>query len=383
MVFGLFSRKSGSKAPAPSDHAPAQQLRTPSPSEAASVGQGPAPLGSPTAKGHGSPSRTHFDLPEIHGVPPDSDALTAHLKAVPAKTLHAYTLSHLPNADPSVLSALSLFYSSLTPPPRLHCVRCHKEYVEIENDDRSCLLPHDDESAVVERIGVNNMRKKGPGGTVREGATFETRWGCCDKTVEGDGDQGPPDGWCYEGRHTTDIRRARYRADSSPTEDKLISCLSRNCHGIRVQLAAGSASPMISARKRTRSTRSRKSVNLKETSSDDEPMETDEQDPTADDSIRGRARTARKESDDEDTRSVKSSRSAKEPKRPRRAASRAPASKARARSQGPPASRKARAGKKSVVLEANDAVEDSGAETTKEDATTESEKPKKKRRTVK
>jgi hypothetical protein len=27
-------------------------------------------------------------------------------------------------------------------------------------------------------------------------------WGCCGKTVEGDGDMGPPDGWCYEGMHT-------------------------------------------------------------------------------------------------------------------------------------------------------------------------------------
>jgi hypothetical protein len=69
--------------------------------------------------------------------------------------------------------------------------------MEIENDDRSCLVPHDDDSALVERVGRAAKRRGGEGGPV-----YETLWQCCGKTVEGDGDQGPPDGWCYEGRHT-------------------------------------------------------------------------------------------------------------------------------------------------------------------------------------
>ncbi|KAG2066423.1 hypothetical protein BDR04DRAFT_1106737 [Suillus decipiens] len=36
-------------------------------------------------------------------------------------------------------------------------------------------------------------------------AAYETLWGCCGRTVEGTGDMGPPDGWCYEGRHTVSI----------------------------------------------------------------------------------------------------------------------------------------------------------------------------------
>jgi hypothetical protein len=202
MVFGLFSRKSETKVQTSQEPISTQQLRTPSPSESASVGQGAIPPESSSIITPGSPTRAHFNLSEPASTTPDPETLSTLLKAVPAKTLHAYTLSHLSNAEPPVLAALSSFYSTLTPPPRLHCVRCHKDYVEVENDDRSCVLPHDDESASVERIGLNSTRRKGPGGTVREGATFETRWGCCDKTVEGDGDQGPPDGWCYEGRHT-------------------------------------------------------------------------------------------------------------------------------------------------------------------------------------
>lgn len=51
------------------------------------------------------------------------------------------------------------------------------------------------------------------------------------KKVQGNGDQGPPDGWCYEGRHTTDLKRARFRADSTLLEDKLISCRRKRCFG--------------------------------------------------------------------------------------------------------------------------------------------------------
>lgn len=85
---------------------------------------------------------------------------------------------------------LSSFFSELQPPSRLHCMRCHKSYFEVDNDDRSCTIPHDDESAEVEHV---------------RGGGFETRWDCCGRSVEGSGELGPPNGWCYEGRHTVRI----------------------------------------------------------------------------------------------------------------------------------------------------------------------------------
>ncbi|KAI0355341.1 hypothetical protein OH77DRAFT_1454530 [Trametes cingulata] len=192
-------------------------------------------------------------------VPPEPTvaSLTAHISSIPPKVLHAYVLARIPSQPEEALPTLAGFFAELAPPPKLHCVRCHKDYVEVENDDRSCLVPHDDESAEVERVGAAKRANRVPG-TV--GATFETLWGCCGKIVEGDGDQGPPDGWCYEGKHTTDIKRARFRADSTPQDDKLVSCLRLNCHGIRSQLPRGART----TRKRPRST------NYKEASTDED-----------------------------------------------------------------------------------------------------------------
>ncbi|KAJ7756470.1 hypothetical protein DFH07DRAFT_742637 [Mycena maculata] len=199
MVFGLFSRKPDPK-PQPSDSI--QQLRTPSPSvvSSARVDDGFPPI-TP------SPSPEHVT---------DPTALRALIQSIPPKILHSYTLAHLATASPGSLTYLSAFFSDLQPPPTLHCVRCHKGYFDVENGDRSCLIGHDDDSAEVERVG--------------RGAGYETLWGCCGKTVEGDGDMGPPDGWCYEGMHTTDVKRARFRADSTIHEDKLTSCARLRCH---------------------------------------------------------------------------------------------------------------------------------------------------------
>ncbi|KAF6746188.1 hypothetical protein DFP72DRAFT_923372 [Ephemerocybe angulata] len=80
---------------------------------------------------------------------------------------------------PEALTLLTDFFRTLVPPPQLHCVRCHKAYFDLENTDR------------------------------------------------------PPDGWCYEGMHTIDTRRARFRADSSLQDDKLVSCAARRCFRAR------------------------------------------------------------------------------------------------------------------------------------------------------
>ncbi|PFH50421.1 hypothetical protein AMATHDRAFT_85801 [Amanita thiersii Skay4041] len=178
----------------------------------------------------------------------EPSTLYALIRSVPAQVFHSYSLDKLSpsNAEPpspGTLTALSYFFSTLTPPPRLHCVRCHKGYFDIENTDRSCLVPHDDESAEVERVS----RVKGLA------SEYETLWGCCGRTVEGDGDMGPPDGWCYEGKHTTDVKRARFRADSTPSDDKLTPCSQLRCRGTSRQLLSPSPSSTPSNAERSRS----------------------------------------------------------------------------------------------------------------------------------
>ncbi|VDB91515.1 unnamed protein product [Peniophora sp. CBMAI 1063] len=218
-MFGFFSKKPSETgltqspdAPKPSGSTePIQQLRTPSPSVAPSndLHVPPSTSGRPSEEPEPSlPSR-----PE-----PTTESLHALVSSVPPKTLHAYTMTEIGKADESMLNALAAFFATLSPPPRLHCVRCHADYMDVENTERSCHVAHDDDTAEVERGG--------PSG-------YQTLWGCCEKITPGDGSEGPPDGWCYEGFHTTDIKRARFRADSTPTDDKLKSCLRLNCHGVR------------------------------------------------------------------------------------------------------------------------------------------------------
>ncbi|CAK5268457.1 unnamed protein product [Mycena citricolor] len=207
MVFGLFSRNKSSvdltKKTTQEDTT--VQLRTPSPS----VLSGSSPRNDQSR----GPPATPSPAPDLA----DPDVLHALIESIPPKALHAYVLARISHASPQHVGPLAQFFSALEPPPTLHCVRCHKGYFEVENNDRSCLIGHDDESAEVERVG---------GG-------YETLFGCCGKTVEGEGDMGPPDGWCYEGMHTTDNKRARFRADSTVHEDKLVSCTRLRCHDPR------------------------------------------------------------------------------------------------------------------------------------------------------
>lgn len=56
----------------------------------------------------------------------------------------------------------------------------------------------------------------------------ETTWGCCGNVVEG---EDTPAGWCYEGKHAADRRKARYRDDydSDASQDGLQGCEQRKC----------------------------------------------------------------------------------------------------------------------------------------------------------
>ncbi len=137
----------------------------------------------------GLPSSSYTSMSPA--VPPTPEALHSLVNSIPAKTLHTYVLDNIPAAPPDTLAALASFFATLSPPPPLHCVRCHYDFIEVENGDRSCLMPHDACSGEAEYVGWT-----------RGGYEYEIEYGCCGKTVEGDGDEGPPDGWCYEGMHT-------------------------------------------------------------------------------------------------------------------------------------------------------------------------------------
>lgn len=197
MVFGLFSRK---QQPAAATQATSDiqteaepvsnvLLRTPSPSLADSasiIGKQNSPPREPPLTPSPPPEHNHITVSDFHAL----------ILSIPPQTLHSYTLTHLGPANPphhETLAHLSSFFADLVPPPRLHCVRCHKSFFEVENTDRSCLVPHDDDSAAVERVSSSKSK---------EGTFYETLWACCAHTVEGNGDMGPPDGWCYEGKHT-------------------------------------------------------------------------------------------------------------------------------------------------------------------------------------
>lgn len=159
----------------------------------------------------------------------DIEGLRELIAAVPPKTLHVFLKQRLdvqrpgtkkrPNANvfPTLdadYPVISAFFTGLTAPPKQHCVRCHQDYFDIDNGPRSCVKEHDDDSAIVRGFAASVHR---------------TFWGCCGQTVDGDGDQGPPTGWCYEGPHTTDREEARYRQDGTPEDDHLGDCTKLRC----------------------------------------------------------------------------------------------------------------------------------------------------------
>lgn len=178
ILFGLFSRKPQSLEQAE----PEPQAQPDNGQDTASLQELPPPSPSPSLVS-------------------DPSALYSLIRSVPPQVFHAYSLDRLEPSipeppSPTTLTKVTSFFSTLVPPPKLHCVRCHKSYFEVENTDRSCLVHHDDDSAEVERISLSRAKDLGLS------SEYETLWGCCGRTVEGDGDMGPPDGWCYEGKHT-------------------------------------------------------------------------------------------------------------------------------------------------------------------------------------
>lgn len=181
MVFGLFGRSKAAANQTDDEQRKddgAQQLRTPSPT--GSVGTAPPQSPEPADAARVvkrarsmSPAKTGLPLEEPQIMPPmNAEELLTLFKKVPPKTLHEFVIKNVSNASLQEVTALTEFFATLRPPPALHCVRCHKNYVEVENTETSCLVPHDDETAEVEYVG--GSRK----------TTYETLWGCCNKTVE-------------------------------------------------------------------------------------------------------------------------------------------------------------------------------------------------------
>jgi len=154
---------------------------------------------------------THIPSPEPELTPEQlaSNALKNLVQTYPPKSFHSDLLKRLDAATPEQVTALSGLLEGLTPPPVLHCARCHHDYLEEDNYDRSCVMDHDDNATSVARDG-------------------QTTWGCCGNTTE---DQDPPAGWCYEGKHTADRAMARYRDDyvDDETDDGLQSCEQKRC----------------------------------------------------------------------------------------------------------------------------------------------------------
>ena len=184
MVFGLFgkSKEAVSASAAPDG---AEEIRNPQSPESASAENAPPqtpeviseePPNRPLKRSRSlSQERDATNGQEGASKPPANPLeLLKRIKTIPPKILRDYLVTRIPGAPPNELDALSTFFVDLVPPPKIHCVRCHQDYVEVENSDRSCHVPHDDESAVVEHVG--NIKNKG--------STYETLWGCCNRVVE-------------------------------------------------------------------------------------------------------------------------------------------------------------------------------------------------------
>ena len=61
------------------------------------------------------------------------------------------------------------------------------------------------------------------GSAYKRGESDYETYGCCGKTVEGEGDLGPPDGWCYEGMHTvSQVKSIAYLASHSPGVETIV-----------------------------------------------------------------------------------------------------------------------------------------------------------------
>src|SRR5258706_4846325 len=111
-------------------------------------------------KANASPKIRSRKVKAIPGVElvPGLVSLRGVVQACPPKILHSWILDRLdPDSQiafPTLeadMPTISAFFSGLEPPQAKHCVRCHLDYYDVDNGPRSCVMEHDDESAVVVR----------------------------------------------------------------------------------------------------------------------------------------------------------------------------------------------------------------------------------------
>lgn len=187
-----LSRKRGSEALEDSPAPTPPQIQTPEPEPKPTVSSKSTPKGTPKSA-PGSPSRKPKSRAKPRSsiqqlkpeAPPDTPEVAAQkrlqalVKSLPPKSFHSAIASRLQEANPDQVAVLTQLLEGVEPPALLHCARCHSDYYDEENYERSCVMDHDDDSTEV---------KHG-----------ETTWGCCANTVRG---PETPLGWCYEGKHT-------------------------------------------------------------------------------------------------------------------------------------------------------------------------------------
>jgi hypothetical protein len=95
----------------------------------------------------------------------------------------------------------------------LHCVRCHKTYLERKNGWSCCIIEHKVFIGGGERWGDIKCWKCGSCGEVGI------------EDASGNGVEWPGGGICYEGKHTTDRDIVRYDGDNT------LSCKRKGCAG--------------------------------------------------------------------------------------------------------------------------------------------------------
>ena len=113
--------------------------------------------------------------------PSSFDGLRDLVSSVPLKTLRAHTLrtinqlqgSPTPDDTNEELRVLTRFFSTLTRPPTLHCVRCHDEYFAIENDRYACTMGHDTLCVTLRRASERGYGE------------YDAFWECYGRTTEG------------------------------------------------------------------------------------------------------------------------------------------------------------------------------------------------------
>ena len=88
-------------------------------------------------------SRARTPKPEPVPETPEQAALSAlkaTVRSYPPKSFHDALLHRLDSATPEQVSVLASLLEGLTPPLQLHCARCHHDYYEEDNGDRSCIM---------------------------------------------------------------------------------------------------------------------------------------------------------------------------------------------------------------------------------------------------